>query len=201
MPAKSNDFIRSIVKECYMPIKCLNAFASDWKIKARVTKKGDMRTWNNAKGTGKLMNIDLVDREGTGIQATFFNEQAEKFCPMLIENKVYLFSNGQVKMANKRFTSIKNDFSITFDRRTQIEEVGEDDESIQAQSFSFIKICEVENLVSYATVDVCGVLIDVKNMASIQLKDGTQREKRTVTIGDDTQTGVDVTVWGELASE
>lgn len=83
MPTKSNDFIRSIVKECYMPIKALNAFASDWKIKARVTKKGDMRTWNNAKGTGKLMNIDLVDREGTGIQATFFNEQAERFYPML----------------------------------------------------------------------------------------------------------------------
>jgi len=50
-----------------MPIKALNAFSSDWKIKARVTKKSEIRTWANQKGTGKLMNIDLVDREGTGI--------------------------------------------------------------------------------------------------------------------------------------
>jgi len=33
----------------------------EWKIKARVTKKGDMRTWNNARGSGKLFNIELLD--------------------------------------------------------------------------------------------------------------------------------------------
>jgi len=38
-------------------------------------------------------------------------------------------------------------------------------------------------------------------LASINLKDGSQREKRTITIADETQVGVDVTVWGELASE
>jgi len=76
-------------------------------------------------------------------------------------------------MANKRFTSIKNDFSITFDRRTTIEDVRDEDESIQAHSFSFTKICEVENIVSYATIDVCGVIIAVQNMASINLKDGS----------------------------
>ena len=63
----------------YLPIRQLNTFTNDWKIKARVVKKAPIRTWNNAKGTGKILNIDLLDRAGTGIQATFFNDAAEKY--------------------------------------------------------------------------------------------------------------------------
>ena len=104
-----------------MPIKVLNQFTNDWRIKARVIKRSDVRTWNNARGTGKLLNVDLVDRYGTQIQATFFNQAVDKFEGILVENKIYLLSGGTVKMANKRFTSIKNDFCITFDSRAEIE--------------------------------------------------------------------------------
>jgi hypothetical protein len=34
----------------YTPIKSLNSFLFDWKIKARVTKKQPIKTWVNAKG-------------------------------------------------------------------------------------------------------------------------------------------------------
>ena len=37
----------------------------DWIIRARVTKKGQVKTFTNQKGTGKLLNIDLVDFYGT----------------------------------------------------------------------------------------------------------------------------------------
>lgn len=40
------------------------------------------------------------------------------FGEILEENKVYLFSNGSVKMANKKFTSVKNDFCIIFDKNS-----------------------------------------------------------------------------------
>ena len=66
---------------------------------------------------------------GTQIEGTFFNDAAEHFDRKIKENKVYLFSNGCVKMANKRFTSIKNDFCIVFEKNAQIIEV-EDDLSI-----------------------------------------------------------------------
>ena len=45
----------------YTPIKSLNAFLFDWKIKARVTKKHDLRSWKNVKGSGHLMNVELID--------------------------------------------------------------------------------------------------------------------------------------------
>ena len=50
-----------------MPIKALNQFNTDWCIKARVLKKADMRTYKNAKGEGVILNMDLIDREGTMI--------------------------------------------------------------------------------------------------------------------------------------
>lgn len=79
-----------------------------------------MREYKNAKGTGKIYSFDLIDKEGTMIQATFFNENAERWYAKMTENKVYIIANGQVKMANKRFTSIKNDFCLTLGNETLI---------------------------------------------------------------------------------
>lgn len=106
-----------------MPIKALNTFARDWKIQARVASKSEKRSTN--KG-GSLLKIALVDIYGTQIEGTFFNDAAERFDPLLKENKVYLFSNGQIKMANKKFTSIKNDFCIVFEKHANITEVADD---------------------------------------------------------------------------
>jgi len=44
-----------------------------------------------------------------------FKEAVDKFDPVLKNNGVYLFSSGQVKLANQKFSSIKNDFSLVFD--------------------------------------------------------------------------------------
>jgi replication factor A1 len=120
----------------YMPIKALNTFSRDWKIQARVASKTEKR---QTKSGGSLLKIELVDMYGTQIEGTFFNEAADNFEPKVKENKVYLFSNGVVKMANKRFTSIKNDFCIVFEKNAQINEVP-DDGSIAEQAFEFTDI-------------------------------------------------------------
>ncbi len=51
----------------YTPIKSLNTFLYEWKIKARVQKKGDLKHWNNSKGSGTLLNIELIDNYNTQI--------------------------------------------------------------------------------------------------------------------------------------
>jgi len=63
---------------------------------------------------------------------------------MLKENHVYLFANGTVKMANQKYTSIKNDYCIVFDRNSEIEEV-EDSELISVVGFSFTTIDEIND--------------------------------------------------------
>ena len=49
----------------YTPIAALTSNTNDWIVKARVTKKYDRRNWNNARGRGYLMNIDLCDAFGS----------------------------------------------------------------------------------------------------------------------------------------
>lgn len=46
----------------------------DWIIKAKVTNKGSVRNYNNAKGPGKLFNFELADIHGSQIQVTCFND-------------------------------------------------------------------------------------------------------------------------------
>ena len=74
----------------YTPIKALSTFNTDWTIKARVTKKCDIKEWNNARGAGKLFNVDLMDVMGDEISATFFNQGVDKFFPMLVETRLHI---------------------------------------------------------------------------------------------------------------
>jgi replication factor A1 len=50
----------------FIPIQKLRPFMGGrWRIKARLTKKGEKRNYKNAKGEGSLLNIELMDEEGT----------------------------------------------------------------------------------------------------------------------------------------
>lgn len=87
-------------EDSYTPIKALSTFNYDWRIKARITKKSEVRRWKNQRSEGYLINIDLMDKHGTQIQATFFKDACDKFEPLMQEGKVYSFSNGTVRIAN-----------------------------------------------------------------------------------------------------
>ena len=95
----------------------------DWVIKVKVVKKYPIKNWTNAKGTGCLCNVDLMDRENGQIQATMFNDAATKWHSVLEEGKVYTMSNGFVKLANKRFTTITHDFCLGFEVNADIFEI------------------------------------------------------------------------------
>jgi len=122
--------------DIYTPIKALSPMNSDWIIKARVSKKYPVKEWTNARGSGKLLNFELVDKHGVQIQATIFNKAVEKFDPILEQDKVYIFCKGQVKIANQKFTAIKNDYSLTFNPYSEIT-VTDDDSSISKTAFNF----------------------------------------------------------------
>lgn len=64
----------------FHPIASLHPYHTRWTIKARVTSKGDKRTWSNAKGEGSLFSIDLLDAQGGQIRATMFKDAVDKVC-------------------------------------------------------------------------------------------------------------------------
>ena len=185
----------------YTPIKSLNTFLFDWKIKARITKKHGKRQWKNAKGQGSILNIELIDGKGDQIQGTFFNDLADKYDDILIENKIYLISNGTVKIANQKYSSIKNDYCINFDRSSEIQEI-EDDTKIQLQGFSFVGIEQINELEQMKTVDATGVIIQVGGVSSFQPKNGNPaKDKRTLTLADESGLIINLTLWGKNANK
>ncbi|KAL6570291.1 Replication protein A 70 kDa DNA-binding subunit A [Orobanche minor] len=54
-----------------IPIAALIPYQGRWAVKARVTAKGDLRHYNNAKGEGKVFSFDLLDSDGGEIRVTF----------------------------------------------------------------------------------------------------------------------------------
>lgn len=44
----------------YTPLRDINTFMHDWTIKVKVVGKS-VRQWNNANGSGTIMNLDLMD--------------------------------------------------------------------------------------------------------------------------------------------
>jgi hypothetical protein len=49
------------------------------------------------------------------IEATFFNEMADQYS-FLEEGRTYLMNGGTIKLAQKKFSSLSNDFCIVFDK-------------------------------------------------------------------------------------
>jgi len=176
-----------------MPIKALNTFTRDWMIKARVANRSELRT--TQKG-GQLLKIELVDTYGTCIEGTFFNDMAKKFDPMLEKNKIYLFSNGMVKMANKKFTSVRNDFCIIFEKHSEIVNAP-DDGSISNQAFDFCSISDIQDIMPMKTVDIIGVISQLGEAESINLKSGGTKLRRHIQLADDSNKSVSLTLWGE----
>lgn len=117
-----------------------------WRIKAKVMKKGEIRSWKNERGEGYLMNVDIMDEEGTMIQTTFFKEMADKYNSFLKLGYIYLFSGGLVKESSPKYSSIKHEYCIVFDKQTEIKEI-QDDGSINDDKiipkFNFLTIPQI----------------------------------------------------------
>lgn len=103
------------------PIESLSPYAHKWTIRARCTHKGDMKTWHNTKGEGKLFSVNLLDDTGE-IRATAFNDAAERLYPTFQEGTVYYISAPcRVTLAKKQFSNLPNDYELQFERDTEVE--------------------------------------------------------------------------------
>ena len=185
----------------FHPISSLNPYQNRWTIKARVTAKSDVRTWHNQRGEGKLFSVDLLDAGGGQIRATMFNDAVDKFEPVFRVDGVYIISKGQLKLANKKFSRIPNEYEVTLNSDADVQFI-QDDQSIEQQRFAFASIEEVGRKEEGEFIDVIGVVQSVSPLSSITSK-ATQKQltKRAVQLCDKTQLSVEVTLWGDQADK
>ncbi|KAI0479742.1 replication factor-A protein [Xylaria cf. heliscus] len=181
------------------PIESISPYAHKWTIKARVTSKSDIKTWHKASGEGKLFSVNLLDESGE-IKATGFNEQCDAYYDLLQEGQVYYISTCKVNLAKKQFSNLPNDYELAFERETMIEKA-EDQSSVPQVRFNFINISDLQSVEKDATVDVVGVLKEVGDVSQITAKStGKPYDKRELTLVDDSQFSVRLTIWGKTAT-
>lgn len=182
------------------PIESLSPYAHKWTIRARCTHKGDMKTWHNAKGEGKLFSVNLLDDTGE-IRATAFNDVAEKLFPVFEEGTVYYISAPcRVTMAKKQFSNLPNDYELHFERDTEVEKAEDQDNKPQIRYNFTTKIGDLGSVEKDTTIDIIGVLKESADVVTFtSSKTNKDFSKRELTLADDTQTSVRLTIWGNVA--
>jgi replication factor A1 len=104
------------------PIAALTPYQNNWRIKSRVVQKSDIRHYSNQRGEGRFFSVTLMDDSGE-IKGTAWNAVVDDLFEKLQENRVYFFSKARVNLAKKKFSTVSNDYELSFDRGTEIEEV------------------------------------------------------------------------------
>jgi replication factor A1 len=180
-------------------ISALSPYHNKWVIKARVANKSEMRTWSNSRGEGKLFSFDLMDESGE-IRCTAFRDVADKYFNYLQVDKVYYFSKCQVKPANKQFNTIKNEYEMTLNSDSVIEECLNDDGVVPQVKYNFVPIDSVASMDVGALVDVIGICKEASDIQTFTSR-STNRElkKRDVFLVDQSKTAITLTLWGSQA--
>lgn len=158
------------IDDSYTPISALTTMNSEGIIQAKVTQKGDLRTYRNVKGEGKIFSFELADCYGTQIQATCFNEVAEQFYPIIEKGKIYKISKMDVRIANKRFSSIKNDYWLILNAHSNVQLSENQDIDIADVQFDFTSIAEISKTSNYLTTDVYGIVYEDMGTREITTK-------------------------------
>lgn len=180
------------------PIESLSPYQNNWTIKGRVSYKGDIRTWSNSKGEGKLFNVNFLD-ESDEIRATAFNEMADKFANLLEEGKVYYVSKARIQQSKPKFSHLSHPYELSLDRDTEITECF-DASDVPKINFSFSKLDAVQNLEKDSIIDVIGVINTVNDVFQITAKStGKPFNRRNITLVDDSNFAIDVGLWNATA--
>ena len=146
-----------------------------------------------------------------------FNEAAEKFNKKLELGKVYFISKGSLRVANKQYSSVKNDYEMTLNANAEVEEVVDEATKIPEMCYTIVKIDELgphvngrdlvgeyfcirwvaivilrvkkQDLKCIFATDVVGVVQSVSGMLSIRRKiNNDEIPKRDITIADERYT-------------
>lgn len=195
-PASTNDVV-------VVPIASLTPYQNRWTIRARITNKSNIRTWSNSKGEGKLFSLDLLDESGE-IRATAFNAECDRLYDIVEANKVYYISRAVIKNVKPgySFSSIKNDFEMSFIPETTITPCDDVTTNIPTLQFNFVPISRLQEVSKDSVIDVIGICKSTADIQTVTRRTTNQElKKRDVSLVDRSGTEVSLTLWGDQAEK
>jgi len=181
------------------PLSALSTFSKDFTIVVRCSKKNTMKTYNNAKGPGNLFSFLVIDSDAYEMEVLSFGQTATNLYQLIEEGKVYQIEGTYVKIAGKKFTSVKSDYTLHCSDNVKVVEL-KDDSTIKNYSFSFTKIADIKNLASDSLVDIFGKVMELGEKTCLQTKFGNQDLRKAI-VADDSNTQIEVSFWRDSASK
>ncbi|CAG8580360.1 5116_t:CDS:1 [Cetraspora pellucida] len=187
------------IGEEFFPINALSPYFNSWKIEAIVGTKTDIKPWQSDHGSGKWFAVVLFDSSGE-IRATAF-EDADNFYNQLQIGKLYSISKAKIRMANKKYSTVKNDYELILGRETIITEVLNKD-SHGFIPFNFVKIVDLIEYEKNDIIDVIGIVIKVSDIQEITTRTTRKNvNKRCITIVDQSKYQITLSLWGLQAEK
>jgi replication factor A1 len=189
--------LRPPASASFISIRNLSPYLTTWTIRAKVVQKGQMRTWNNSRGSGNLFSLVLKDKEGSEIQGTFFKTDADNWFSKIDVDRVYIVSGGKIKIAGKKFNNTKCEYEIGFDSTTRFEAT--DDDGIGSLSYQYLpQLSAINDLKVDDITDVIAIVEHADPVGTISTKRG-QNSRRAIRLCDPSQVSVEFTLWGQEA--
>ncbi|KAJ3764863.1 putative replication factor A protein 1, partial [Lentinula raphanica] len=104
-----------------------------------------------------------------------------------------------VNLANKKYSKVQNDFEITLEAKTEIEEC-EEASSLPTIKYNFVTLQELHNLPKDSNLDIIGILKEYGDVSEItSQKTNRTMQKRDLTLVDESGFFVRLTLWGKEA--
>ncbi|RUP45011.1 hypothetical protein BC936DRAFT_148730 [Jimgerdemannia flammicorona] len=122
--------------------------------------------------------------------------------------QVYLITKARVTMARKQFSTLTNDYELTFETATEVTPCPDND--VPKIRYSFVPLGELVNIDKDANVDVIGIVTNDNGISSLIAKKtgkpvcishvlDSRLKKRDITIVDQSHYAVKLTLWDRHA--
>lgn len=149
-------------------ISNLNPYQNKWTIKARLATKGDIRHWKNAKGEGQLFSVTLSDDSGD-IRATGFGDAVTAHYDNLVVGQCYYVSKCQIKVANKQYSNVNNDYEMSIDVNSVFQPCT-DGSAAPALRYTFVELSRLYEAQVNSFIDLMVVLKECGEIQKIMSK-------------------------------
>ncbi len=145
---------------------------------------------------GHKFTADLRDTNGDEVRITFFGDTATMFDEKIVEGVNYVVTGFGIKPRNAQWNPLKGDWELNAYPSTTFLETRQE-MVFQPPVFEFRKLDTLVDCKKGEVVDIVGIIIKCDDPRTSS-KDGTSSScRRVITLADDTNSCIEVTMWGE----
>ncbi|XP_062075122.1 uncharacterized protein LOC133779145 [Humulus lupulus] len=170
-----------------------------WKIKMIVADKSPKRT--SRSSAVKYQNLILIDQQGNRVQSVIYGIDIDSREDTLKLFHSYYISDALVKNANPRYKIGSYEYDWTFNSRTLIEDVEEQDNQIEAQKYNIVPFTDLHSYKdSTERIDFLAVAIQIESTKEIPTK-FQQQTIQEIYLIDESFNPIKLTMWGRFVQD